>query len=449
MKVHPSDLVLEELYLAQGEEHQALLAHLIQCKRCTARFQGLIERPARESTDCRESTAEAPASTCYEEILDRAESLMADRERAVSKERAAAPGLFVELMKLSLEQQLLLIRNSPRFRTWGLCELLVERCRETTVQNSMGAEDLARLALEVGARLDVGYYQAGLVQDLQARTWSYVGNARRVRSDLPGAEEAFFKAEVCLRRGSKDPVELALFLDLKASLRRAQRRFAEALQLLGRASSIFLRNGHPHRAGRSLVNMSTVYHYAGNLAEAIPVLFKALKLIDPDAEPRLLLCARHNLCDYLASSGRFVEAQKEYRETRPLYRSFPDAVTQSRRKWVKGRISLGLGQTAQADRLLLAARDGFIAESISYDTALISLELATLYARQGRAADLKRLAQEMLPIFSSLQIHREALAALSFLQKALNAERASVELVCRVAEFLRRAEHDPGLRFEP
>jgi tetratricopeptide (TPR) repeat protein len=284
---------------------------------------------------------------------------------------------------------------------------------------------------------------------LQARVWGCLGNARRVRSDLLGAEEAFFQAEAYLRKGSKDPVELASFLDLKASLRRAQRRFDEALRLLGRASSIFLRNGHPHRAGRALVKMSTVHHYAGNLAEAIPLLTKALKLIDSETEPRLLLCARHNLCDYLASSGRFVEAQKEYRETRPLYRNFPDAVTQNRRKWVKGRIALGFGQTTQAERLLLASRDGFIAEGIPYDSALVSLELAALYAREGRTADLKRFAQEMLPIFSSLQIHREALAALTFLQKALETERASLELVSHVARYLRRAKHDPELRFQP
>jgi len=47
-----------------------------------------------------------------------------------------------------------------------------------------------------------------------------------------------------------------------------------------------------------------------------------------------------------------------------------------------------------------------LAEGIPYDTALVSLEIATLYAEQGRTAELKRLAAGMLPIFSSLHIHR-------------------------------------------
>mgnify|MGYP006208110867 CR=1 FL=1 len=73
--------------------------------------------------------------------------------------------------------------------------------------------------------------------------------------------------------------------------------------------------------------------------------------------------------------------------------------------------------------------------------------LATLYAEQGRTDDLKRLAREMLPIFSSLQIHREALAALAYLKQAIETERASLAVVSSVADFLRRARHDPGLRF--
>mgnify|MGYP006150289289 CR=1 FL=1 len=67
-----------------------------------------------------------------------------------------------------------------------------------------------------------------------------------------------------------------------------------------------------------------------------------------------------SLVDYLAASGRFLEAQRLYRETRPLYRNFPDSWTQNRRKWVKGKVARGLGQADQSESLLLAARDGFI-----------------------------------------------------------------------------------------
>ncbi len=75
-------------------------------------------------------------------------------------------------------------------------------------------------------------------------------------------------------------------------------------------------------------------------------------------------------------------------------------------------------------------------------------KLAALYAEQGRAVDLKRLAEEMVPIFSSLHIQREALAALTYLQQAAAAERVTADLVSAVAGFLQRAENDLNLQFQ-
>lgn len=439
MRIHPNDFVLEELYLSLGNEHRSLLEHVAGCLVCRDRLQMLIHQTREEATE---------EKTSYDEALDRGHRVLESRQAALEKERFEAPTLFVELMSHPRDQRSPLLWGARRFHTWGMFELLIERSLEMGIREPDVAEELAMLALHVSDHLDFSYYGAKLIEDLRARAWAHLANSRRVRSDLTGAEEAFERAEIHLQKGTLDPVERAILLDLKASLRRGQRRFDEALRLLRRAVTIFIEYGHYHKAGRTLVNMSTVHHFAGKLEEAIPLLHRALDLIDPEREPRLLLCAQHNLTDDLAACGRFLDAQEMYRQTRPLYRDFTDAWTQNRRKWVKGKIVRGLGQSHQAESLFRAARDGFVAEGIPYDTALVSLELATLYAEQGRTADLKRLAEEMLPIFSSLHIHREALAALAFLRQAVEAERASLEMVTRVASYLRRAQHDPSLRFE-
>lgn len=151
-------------------------------------------------------------------------------------------------------------------------------------------------------------------------------------------------------------------------------------------------------------------------------------MIDPEEEPRLLLSAWHNLVFYYAETGRFMEAQGLYIKVRPLYTRYPDSWTQNRRHWVQGKIARGLGQITEAEEHLMAAREGFVAEGIPYDTALVSLELASLYAEQGRASELKRIAEEMLPIFSARHILRETLAAQFFLRWATSAERVRPEL---------------------
>jgi tetratricopeptide (TPR) repeat protein len=437
VKIHPNDDVLEEFVLSLDDRNRSLLRHLGLCLYCRSRLYYLPRPLIQKMTGNPEST-------------DHAESrrALSEWEAALQKERDDAPGFFVELLEQPSDARDLLLRDSPRFQTWGVFELLVERSLEAGIQDPAFGEHLGLLALRLSDHLDGKRYGAERIADLRARAWAFVGNARRIRFDFQGAEEAFTQAYLQLKKGTRDGLERAISLDLQASLRRGQRRFDDSLRLLRRAVDLFLAHGESHRAGRSLVKTSTVHYNAGNPESAISSLYKALPLIDSDREPRLLLCARHNLIFYLAELGRFLESQRLYLDARPLYRSFNEPWVQNRRKWVRGKIAKGLGQPRRAETQLLAARDGFLAEGIPYDTALVSLELAMLYAEQGRTEDLKRLAAEMVPIFTSRHIHREALAALAFLRQAVEAERAGAELVAKVAAYLRRAEGDPGLQFE-
>ena len=421
-----------------------VLRHLGGCSRCRSR---LVDSP-RLYDPAPVVPFRRSRSVSYDAAFERSLSVVARRLHLLARERDEAPGLFAELMERTDEQREILLRNSQRFRTWGLLELAVERSLERSIQDAERGEEMGRLALRIADLLDDDCYGADQLEDLRARAWAYVGNARRIRSDFQGAEEAFRQALSHLQRGTGDLFEQAILLDLQASLRRSQRRFDIALKLVRKAVALFLEIGDGHRAGRSLVNLSLVLFYAGRDEESIPVIYRALDLIDARQEPRLLLMAKHNLILVLTAVGRFLEARRAYREAQPLYRSFPDAWTQNRRRWVKGKIARGVGQLEQAEALFLAVRDGFLEEGIPYDTALVSLELALLYAEQGRTADLKRIAAEMLPIFASGHIHREALAALAFFRQAVEAEKAGVELVAKVAEYLRRAEGNPELRFE-
>jgi len=439
VKIHPNEERLEELLRSSGSDHQTLIRHLIQCETCRDRLLAL----ARVGGEDRGR----PRSLDYGPAFEAAAKSLRHQALALACEREEAAGLLAELTAAPVEAREAFLREEA-FQTWGLFELLVDRSWEASLEDPVLAGDLARLALRIGESLSPAQYRPELVEDLRARAWIYLGNARRLTSDLSGAEAALSNAAAHLARGTGDPIELAILLDREASLRRAQRRFADAQDCITKAIGIFLRNGEKHRAGRSLVNLSLIHSYAGETAESIAVLTQALDLIDVREDPRTMLCARHNLAGYLAEAGRYPEALRLFRGTRALYRDFPDAWTQNRRHWLKGRIDHGLGRPGPAEAALRAARDGFVAEGIPYDTALVSLDLALLYAEQGRSTELKHLATEMLPLFASRRIHREALAALSFLQQALAAEKATLDVVTRVAGYLRKAQHDPEMRWE-
>ncbi|HYO16580.1 MAG TPA: hypothetical protein VE685_25560 [Thermoanaerobaculia bacterium] len=70
---------------------------------------------------------------------------------------------------------------------------------------------------------------------------------------------------------------------------------------------------------------------------------------------------------------------------------------------------------------------------------MVSIEdLALLSVREGRVADVKRLAEEIFPIF-----RREAVAALMLFQEAARQEQLTVKAVRESAKYFHEARTDP------
>lgn len=371
----------------------------------------------------------------YSLALERSARTVRERQMALERERSEAGGLLNELLAHRPERQALLAGNDRRLHTWGLLELLIERAQESLLERRPESERLGSLALAVAERLDSVYYGEARLEDMRARSWSIIAESRRLRSDFPGAGEAYDHAHEHLRAGTGDPLERALVLDLEASLRRCERRFEEARRLLRKAIEIFVENGENQRAGLSLVNLSIVHRAEGELARALAVLDEALRRIDGIEEPRLQLCAEHHLIHTLASAGRLMEARGLLLKKRPLYRRFPDAWAQSHLRWLRGQVALGFNGMAEAESELLGARQGFLALGSRYEAGLVALDLALLYARQNRTADLRQTAIEARDTFRTLALPPETRAAESFLRQADEVEGSQKELALAASTF--------------
>ena len=85
--------------------------------------------------------------------------------------------------------------------------------------------------------------------------------------------------------------------------------------------------------------------------------------------------------------------------------------------WLKGKIAHGLGELGRAEADFHVARLGFKRVEKDYDAALVSLDLALLYAKQGKRIATLRLVDEMIGTFRSLGIAREAIASLLLLRR--------------------------------
>lgn len=357
-------------------------------------------------------------------------------------EAQVAGELFDELMCRPLEQQRLMVCNDPRFQSWPLCELLLDRSWQAGFQDPNRSLQLAEIAVSVAYELDVESCSAPLTYDLKARAWAMLGNARRIRSDLRGAEKAFDLADSLLQKGSGEPLEKARVYELKASLCRDTNRLRQAEKWLERASILYHRAEDHHREGRVVISQGLLAGHGDRLDDAIRLLRRGLSWIEPEREPRLMLVATHNLCLYLNEKGQYQEALRLLSEARELHRKFANELDLVRLRWLEGKIALAAGRVEDAESALVDVRRAFIDHEIGFDAAWVSLDLAGVYARQGRATDMRQLAEETLPIFQSLDLHTEAMAALIVFQKAAHMETVSATLIEELSGALLRAQNE-------
>lgn len=319
-----------------------------------------------------------------------------------------------------------------------LLTALLERSRDLWKVDPQRSLFLAQTALRLLDEPSTTGIPDPVRSDLEARGHAFVGNAHRILNDYRSADREFVAAQSALGRGTEDPRERALVLTLLATLRRSQSDFAQTLRLLQQAAAIYRWTEERHLEGQTYWLMAIAQSYAGQPELSIPLAQRAAELVDADRHPEVLAGIEQNMAHFLCAAGRPEEARRTLARARRLAESTGVGRDFQQLRWVEGQIALALGEREEGERILLGVRDEFIAVRNLYDTALVSLELAAEYLDQGRTADAKRLAEETLPIFQSLEIHRESLAALIAVQRAIELETATAGLVRELLESLRR-----------
>jgi tetratricopeptide (TPR) repeat protein len=384
----------------------------------------------------------ARCPTCrrrYEEILRLQKEFAHWDERVAVFEGRQAQALLAKLVEVPFDEQLSLVADDPTFQNWAVCQLLLKQSLEAGFEDPGTAVNMAELAVNVAVNLGDAY-DPHWVRDLQARAYAYLGNARRVLGELRSSETAFRKAESTLARSMTGNILVtAEVLYLKASLRRNQRRLGEAIELVDEALFLYREAGEAHEAAATLVKKAKILEEQGDLAGAIDLLEQAAQEIDPERDSRLLVYACHNLAWCLATAGRHREAACRLPAIQGLFQKYAKPLDFVRLRWLEGRIAFGTGDSAAAERLFREVRQEFLGRTMGYDAALVSLDLAVVLAQAGRNEELKQLAAEMISIFESRDVHREAVAALLMFQHACQEERLTVEFARHIASLLEQS----------
>lgn len=354
-----------------------------------------------------------------------------ERDRAAGEVAAAIEGDLRRLAALSPGE-------AGGVRGWARAEALLESVERLRPESPARAREVARLAVVAAARLDVDAHPDGHVADLRCRVHAELANVERLVGDLVAAERSMALAHLYCEEGTGAPGVTADLIDRCASLRIDQRRFAEAQEMLDRLIAIRRDEGQPSQVGKALVLQGIAAVYGEDPAVARLRFLAALEELDPAADGRLVMIALHNLVDCEIELDRYEEALRAQRLLAPLYERHAGEMDLLKRRGQEGKIAAGLGDFPTAEAIFRETRAAYERHGMPVYVAHADLDLAAVWIRQGRFAEVYEAVDHLVASFSALGIGREALASFLLLKEAAGNEEATIAFLRSIASQLGR-----------
>lgn len=225
------------------------------------------------------------AATGEEESMDLWDRLAASLERLpdeMEADRRRARALFAELLTQPPAVRESMVANLERLRSIALAELLLDH----SLKGGADSAELAELALAVAGALDASGATAGLIEEVKARCWAAIGNARRAAGELATAQNAFRQASYHLA-ASPDPLEESLFYRLRALLLRDQGKLKAAIAIQEKAVELLHGFGRPVVAAVSLIELAVLQLEKEDVPQAVDFLRSAASVLGSELASEL------------------------------------------------------------------------------------------------------------------------------------------------------------------
>ena len=326
--------------------------------------------------------------------------------------------------------------DSPEF-----LYLLGEKIRRRVRKDPHSCLELAELALE---HLEANKKTLGeKVSNLRALALAWLGNAQRLVWDYARAHQTFTRARQEWKSAGEDPQVEAELCDLEASLRMYQRRTGEALELLARSSSLAQTLGHARILVSSLLQRVAILGPRGDHHSAIADLRLALRELEKLDDPALTLVA---LCDLTTA---YVDGEKPRQALEVLPKAYElcealdETVTRHQLGWTEGLARQALGDLDAAEELLQEARAGFLDVDGQGYAAVVALDLGILRFEREQHYEASLLAATAIPVFESLGLSRETVAAVELLRRSIIKNAVSLPILKETRAHLVQGLRDP------
>lgn len=382
------------------DEASALISRLVKL------YPG--SRRSAEGGESREDSGDPRSKEDDQRGFERSPSPLAVATGSSEAERQRAEDMLRGIESMPPEERQEFLANldvgSP-----ALFHLLCERSREASRQSPAEGIQLAELALQALDRI-IDLLHGRRLASLRGQGRAWLANAHLASANYNAAEAELETAEKVLVKSDHEPCAVGDIHLVKAALRRDQRQFAESQQLLIAATEAYGRGDCSHRLSVVRIAQAALHAEEGNLTSAITCLEQAMADVEGEDETlRLSLMMR--LISLLVDADEPARAAELLSSARELALASGERHDRIRLRWIEGVVHRQLGRFAEAEAALEEAREAFGGLDKPIDAALAVIDLAELYSREGRLAELESLAGTMVPLFGRLEHHGDALVA--------------------------------------
>lgn len=307
----------------------------------------------------------------------------------------------------------------------------VDRIQSLVFESHEGAD---RMASSLLAEARAGTSRDRLVVALACKA-----NTLRLRNRFDEAASHLNQAEEeAGREGGCSPRAAAVLASIQGSLADALGQFEHARALFERAIADADAAGDSILVARSEIGLASTLLDLGRHEEALHLLSGTLGVLEEAGDLRWQATALHNTIVCLQELERFDEAYEILGRLQGLCSRLGESLRFVKLAWLEASVLEADGRLDEAAERLSWVRRRSLEEGNPYWAAFAALDLAGILLQQGRTAEIRDLAHEIIAVFRSFGIQRETLAALFILRKAAELERVTTSLLAEVAERLRR-----------
>ena len=374
---------------------------------------------SRQSHNGSRSIAESSAD---DEEGDPGSVSLASRIEGSESERRRALEVLAEIEQYPMERQMAQVEEL-QLETPVLFHLLRRKSHRISATDPRRGIQLAELSLRSIDTLGRNLHNSTLLGSLRTTGWAWLAHAL-VAVDTERAEESLAEAERCFGRSDGSSELLADIAFAKGMLRRAQQNPEEAGKFLEEAQEAYQHCGLEDLATEALIALAMVRNDDGDASAAIPLLEEALDAIDDRTEGTVKLQLFLNLIAAHLETAQPQKAAEILPRARQLSLAFGTSEHRIRLRWLEGVLLREQGRFNEAESALLEARDASSDVGDPVNAALVCIDLAELYSKEGRLADLTRLSAAMTPLMGTLPQTGEALDSFKSFQRA--AEKQSM-----------------------